>query len=446
MISAPLRPKLNFTKHAITLGKYKSLRYIYSLMSRLIISHEEHRLMVSPFKKNILILAVIATCLFMLARQGIAAEDFSSWLEGLRREARTQGVSETTLHEALDGLQPIPRVLELDRRQPEFTQTFWGYLDARVTEDRIERGRMLLELHAELLNRIEKRYGVQPRFLVAFWGLETNFGDYLGSFPVIGSLATLAHDPRRSDFFRSELLAALSIIDGGHISVGEMIGSWAGAMGQPQFMPSTFVRFAVDADDDGKQDIWHSLPDVFASAANFLSGSGWQGDKTWGREVRLPAGFDLDLTGLEVEKTLAAWQILGVRKINGDDLPRVNMKGSLILPAGHTGPAFLVYDNYRTILRWNRSDLYAIAVGHLADRIAGKGPLATVRPVSEQRLSRNQVEKIQELLSSRGFDPGPIDGVIGSQTRQAIKEFQRTAKMPADGHPTPELLEILGKE
>jgi membrane-bound lytic murein transglycosylase B len=401
--------------------------------------------MVWTRKKNIFILAVMMTCLVVLARQGACAEAFSSWLDGVRQEARAKGISESTLHEALDDLQPIPRVIELDRRQPEFTQTFWRYLDARVTEGRIERGRMLLELHAELLDSIEKQYGVQPRFLVAFWGLETNFGDYLGSFPVVGSLATLAHDPRRSEFFRSELLAALSIIDDGNISAAEMIGSWAGAMGQPQFMPSTFVRFAVDADADGRRDIWHSLPDVFASAANFLAKSGWRGDETWGREVRLPAGFDLELTGLEVEKTLAAWQILGVRKANGDDLPRVDMKGSLILPAGHAGPAFLVYNNYRTILQWNRSDLYAIAVGHLADRIAGKGPLVATRPDSEQRLSRNQVEKMQELLSARGFDPGSIDGVIGSQTRQAIKEFQRTAKLPADGHPTPELLELLQK-
>jgi len=401
--------------------------------------------MVQTFKKIILFCTVTITVLFTLARPGTCSEDFSSWLEGVRQEARAKGISEVTLHEAFDGLQPIPRVIELDRRQPEFTQTFWRYLDARVTEGRVERGRMLLELHAELLAGIEKQYGVQPRFLVAFWGLETNFGDYLGSFSVIGSLATLAHDPRRSEFFRSELLAALSIIDGRHISASEMFGSWAGAMGQPQFMPSTFVRFAVDADGDRKRDIWHSLPDVFASAANFLAESGWQGDKTWGREVRLPPGFNLELIGLEVKKTLVAWQILGVRKGNGDNLPRVHMKGSLILPAGHTGPAFLVYNNYRTTLQWNRSDLYAIAVGHLADRIAGKGPLVATRPASEQRLSRTQVEKIQELLRAQDFDPGPVDGVIGSQTRQAIKEFQRTAKLPADGHPTPELLEILEK-
>ncbi|MDH3866310.1 MAG: lytic murein transglycosylase, partial [Desulfobulbaceae bacterium] len=205
-------------------------------------------------KKYILIFAIIATSLAALAQPGQCSEEFSRWLEDLRQEARTKGISEATLHATLDNLQPIPRIIELDRRQPEFTQTFWGYLDARVTESRIERGRMLLELHAELLESIEKLYDVQPRFLVAFWGLETNFGDYLGSFPVIGSLATLAHDPRRSDFFRTELLAALSIIDAGHISASDMTGSWAGAMGQPQFMPSTFVRFAVDADGDGRRD------------------------------------------------------------------------------------------------------------------------------------------------------------------------------------------------
>ena len=401
--------------------------------------------MAHTLRKNILILTVILTTFFISDGQSAYAEDFSSWLEDFRQEARTKGISEATLHAALDDLQPIPRVIELDRKQPEFTQTFWRYLDARVTEDRVERGRMLRELHTELLDSIAREYGVQPRFLVAFWGLETNFGDYLGSFPVIGSLATLAHDPRRSDFFRTELLAALSIIDAGHIPVSEMVGSWAGAMGQPQFMPSTFVRFAVDGDGDGRRDIWHSLPDVFASAANFLSKSGWQGERNWGREVKLPPDFALELAGLEVEKSLVAWQVLGVRKINGDDLPRVNIKASVVLPAGHAGPAFLVYNNYRTTLQWNRSDLYAIAVGHLADRIAGKEALATARPVSEQRLSRNQVERIQELLTAQGFAPGPIDGVVGSQTRQAIKEFQRMAKLPADGHPTPELLEELGK-
>ena len=401
--------------------------------------------MIPSFPKFKIIVSTLIVSFFIFIQQGQCAEEFSSWLEELRQEARTAGISESTLHEALDNLTPIPRVIELDRRQPEFTQTFWRYLDSRVTEKRIERGRTLLKKHKELFDTIERRYGVQPRFLVAFWGLETNFGDYLGSFSVIGSLATLAHDPRRSDFFRSELLAALSIIDDGHISAANMLGSWAGAMGQPQFMPSTFVRYAVDGDSDGRQDIWHTLPDVFASAANFLSESGWQGDKTWGREVKIPSDFNLELAGKKVKKTLAAWQNIGVRKITGQDLPKVDIEASLILPAGHAGPAFLVYNNFHTILRWNRSDFYAIAVGYLADRIVGKSPLLSFRPASEQPLSRNQVEKIQELLIARGYDTGGIDGVIGSQTRLAIKEFQRTAKLPADGHPSAELLEILGK-
>jgi membrane-bound lytic murein transglycosylase B len=392
-----------------------------------------------------IIISIVMLSLFVLIQQGLCAEDFSSWLEELRLEARTKGISEPTLHTALDNLEPIPRVIELDKKQPEFTQTFWRYLDARVSEKRIERGRILLETHKELFDSIEMKYGVQPRFLVAFWGLETNFGDYMGSFSVIGSLATLAYDPRRSDFFRSELLAALSIIDDGHISAANMLGSWAGAMGQPQFMPSTFVNYAVDGNGDGRKDIWYTLPDVFASAANFLSESGWQGDKTWGREVKIPSDFDLELTGRKVKKSLAAWQILGVRRITGQDLPEVNVEGSIILPAGHAGPAFLVYNNFHTILRWNRSDFYAIAVGHLADRIIGRRALLSSRPASEQPLSRNQVEKIQELLIAQGYDPGPADGVIGSQTRLAIKEFQRGAKLPADGYPTPELLEILGK-
>jgi membrane-bound lytic murein transglycosylase B len=401
--------------------------------------------MIPNFPKFKIIVSILIVSFFVLIQQGLCAEEFSSWLEELRQEARTEGISESTLHEALDNIEPIPRVIELDRRQPEFTQTFWRYLDSRVTEKRIERGRTLLKKHKGLFDTIERRYGVQPRFLVAFWGLETNFGDYLGSFSVIGSLATLAHDPRRSDFFRSELLAALSIIDGGHISAANMLGSWAGAMGQPQFMPSTFVRYAVDGNSDGRRDIWYTLPDVFASAANFLSESGWQGDKTWGREVKIPSTFNLELTGKKVKKTLAAWQNLGVKRITGQELPKVDIEASIILPAGHAGPAFLVYNNFHTILRWNRSDFYAIAVGHLADRIIGRRPLLSVRPTSEQPLSRTQVEKIQELLIARGYDPGGIDGVIGSQTRLAIKEFQRTAKLPADGHPSAELLEILGK-
>lgn len=370
-------------------------------------------------------------------------ENFADWLTSLRNEALAGGVSSQTLDKALAGVKPITRVIELDRRQPEFTQTFWRYLDIRVSRERIERGRMLLEKHHDLLNEIYDRYGVQPRFLVAFWGLETNFGDYLGSFPVIGSLVTLAYDQRRSSFFRSQLLAALTILEDGHITPEAMKGSWAGAMGQPQFMPSTFVRFAVDHDGDGRRDIWHSLPDVFASAANFLASSGWQGNRTWGREIKLPKDFDLDLAGLSTRKLLAEWQEIGVRRMDGRDLPNVAIKASLLLPSGHQGPAFLVYQNFRTILNWNRSNLYAAAVGHLADRIARQGPFLTKRPESEEPLSRAQVIEIQQLLYDRGYYLGTADGIPGSQTRMAIKKFQRSFDLPADGHPSPTLLNKL---
>lgn len=373
----------------------------------------------------------------------IARENFTDWLTALRIEALAKGISTQTFDHAMAGVKPIDRVIELDRRQPEFTQTFWRYLDIRVSRERIDRGRLLLEKHHALLNEIYARYGVQPRFLVAFWGLETNFGDYLGSFSVIGSLATLAYDERRSSFFRSELLAALTILEDGHTTPEAMKGSWAGAMGQPQFMPSTFVRFAVDHDGDGRRDIWHSLPDVFASAANFLASSGWQADKTWGREVQLPKGFDLDLAGLSSQRLLAEWQETGVRRMDGRDLPDVAIKASLVLPSGHDGPAFLVYQNFRTILNWNRSNLYAVAVGHLADRLAGQGPLLTKRPESDEPLSRDQVIEIQQLLSDRGYYLGTADGIAGSQTRTAIKKFQRQFDLPADGHPSPVLLKKL---
>lgn len=387
------------------------------------------------------VLTVLFCCLLVPAVT--AAADFPDWLAALRTEALEQGITAGTLNAALTGLEPIPRVLELDRRQPEFTQTFWDYLDKRVSPARIAAGRKLLAEHAELLKTIEQRYGVQPRFLVAFWGLETNFGTYVGDFSTIGALVTLAYDPRRSDFFRRELLAALRIIDQGHITAEAMKGSWAGAMGQLQFMPTTFVNFAVDQDGNGYRDIWHNLPDIFGSAANFLSQSGWDGDRTWGREVQRPDHFDLEKTGLDIQKPLAAWQAEGIRRMNGDDLPAVDIKASVILPAGYNGPSFLVYQNYRTILNWNRSHLYALAVGHLADRLTGKGPLVSRRPANEIPLKRAQVIDMQQLLVSQGYDPGPADGIIGAQSRTAIKQYQRANKLPADGYPTMQLLEKL---
>ena len=390
-------------------------------------------------------IALAPASAFAAAPAGSRA-DFATWLADLRIEAQDRGISEATLEAAFAGLEPIARVIELDRRQPEFTRTFWSYLERRVTPQRIERGAELLARHGALLARVQARYGVPPRFLVAFWALESNFGDHTGNYPVIGSLATLAYDERRAAFFRAELLNALAILDTGHTTAQAMQGSWAGAMGQPQFMPSTFARFAVDFDGDGRRDIWQSLPDVFASSANFLKNIGWDGERTWGREVRLPAGFDWDLAGLDRPKPLSVWQGLGVRRADGRNLPGVDISGSIILPAGHKGPAFLVYRNFHAILGWNRSLLYAISVGHLADRIAGMGPLRAARPAEERALSRDEVEEMQARLLALGFDPGTPDGVVGTRTRAALRAFQHAAELPADGYPDIELLETLRRD
>ena len=306
----------------------------------------------------------------MAQEEGV--ENFAEWREGVRSEALSQGISAATFDAAFEGIEPIPRVIELDRSQPEVTITFAEYLERVVPESRVAQGRELLAKHRDLLEPIGREFGVPPRFIVALWGIETSFGRFLGGFPVIGALATLAHDGRRSAYFRGELLHALRILEDGHITPDAMVGSWAGAMGQSQFMPSSFVRYAVDHDGDGKRDIWGTQEDVFASAANYLVQAGWRNGETWGRQVQLPAGFDQELADLKVKKTLAEWQALGLRRADGSDLPQAAMSGSVVQPGGEGGPAYLVYDNYRTIMRWNRSLYFATSVGLLADRIGGR--------------------------------------------------------------------------
>lgn len=299
-------------------------------------------------------------------------QDFDAFLADLRKDALQRGISESTLDAAFQGVEPIPRVIELDRRQPEFTLTYQQYLDRTVSAVRIEKGRRLLAEHKPLLDRIAKQYGVQPRFMLALWGMETDYGRVTGGFHIVGALATLAWDGRRSAFFRKELMDALQVMQGERIPPAKMTGSWAGAMGQCQFMPSSFVRFAKDGDGDGRRDIWGSLPDVFASTANYLSGSGWKDDQTWGREVTVPADVDAKLIGPDVVKPLSEWARLGVRRADGRPLPQVAISASLVRPEAGKDPTFLVYDNWRVIMKWNRSTFYALAVGHLADRIGSR--------------------------------------------------------------------------
>lgn len=297
-------------------------------------------------------------------------ETWETWLQEARAEARDRGLKPETIESSLGGLRPLPRVIELDRRQPEFTMTFDRYLARVASEKRVRKGRRLLRENAALLAEVTARYPVQPRFIVALWGVETDFGRLTGGFSVIAALATLAHDGRRSAYFRKELFNALHIVDEGHIAAAAMKGSWAGAMGQSQFMPSSFRSYAVDFDGDGRRDIWTSRADVFASAANYLVRVGWKDDRTWGRAVRLLGSVDEKLIGRKVRKPLSEWQALGVRRSDGSDLPGRDLSASLIRPG--KGAHFLVYGNFRSLLRWNRSDFFATAVGILSDRIAGR--------------------------------------------------------------------------
>ncbi|MBF0305027.1 MAG: lytic murein transglycosylase [Alphaproteobacteria bacterium] len=306
------------------------------------------------------------------ARTAAASKDFADWLTTLRGEARAEGVSARTVEAALTGITPIPKVLELDRKQPESTLSFQQYMERVVNPGRIDKGRHELARHRAVLEAVATRYGVQPRFVVALWAVETDFGRITGGFPVVQALATLAYDGRRSAFFRGELMHALKIIDEGHITAEKMIGSWAGAMGQCQFMPSSFRRHAQDWNGDGRRDIWGTVDDVFASAANYLGTSGWKGDEGWGRAVRLPDDLDPGLIGLETRKPVAVWAALGVTGADGKKLPDTGLSGSVIRAEGGKGPAFLVFENYRTILKWNRSTYFALAVGHLADALVSR--------------------------------------------------------------------------
>ena len=297
---------------------------------------------------------------------------FADWLTDLRAEAVLEGISSETLDASLAGVEPIPRIIELDRRQPESTLTFEQYVDRIVSNARVDRGRARLAENSPLLQEVAAKFGVQPRFVVALWGIETNFGQNTGGFSVIAALATLAYDGRRSKYFRGELLDALRIVDQGHIRPEVMKGSWAGAMGQSQFMPSSFMNFAYDYDGDGAKDIWNTSADVFASAANYLSGVGWKSDITWGREIRVPEGFDPALANIKVVKKMSEWRALGVRRADGSALPTREIDASVVYPGKVGGSAYLVYDNYRALLRWNRSLYFATAVGLLSDKIAGR--------------------------------------------------------------------------
>lgn len=316
---------------------------------------------------------VVAACMGLLPSIVVAAEtDFNTWVSGFKQEAEAKGISRQLLDRAFVDVSPNPRIIELDRKQPEGTMTLEQYLTRVVTEQRVAEGRRLMAQHKVLLERVSRTYGVQPRFIVALWGIETNFGKNTGGFSIVEALSTLAYDGRRSAFFRQELLDALSIIDAGHISLAEMKGSWAGALGQCQFMPSSFLKFAEDFDKDGRKDIWNDLEDTFASIANYLARSGWDNERTWGREVHYPQDFARDSAGLSNIKSLQEWQRLGIRTVWDASLPDVPLNAALVFPGDSSSRAFLVYNNYKTVLKWNRSLYFATAVGIFSDKLAGR--------------------------------------------------------------------------
>lgn len=370
------------------------------------------------------------------------AQAFSSWVTQFRAEARAAGIQEATLQRAFDGVQLLPQVIERDRSQAEFTRAVWDYLDTAASDARVVRGQQRLQELRTELDAAAARYGVPAEIVVAIWGMESNYGANYGDIPTIDALATLGFDGRRGSWARGQLMAALRILQSGDIARERMIGSWAGAMGQTQFLPSVFLAHAVDGDGDGRRDIWGSMPDVIASTANFLRHEGWQSGQPWGVEVQLPQGFDVGRADGETRQSSAQWSAEGVRSIDGAPLPAL-ADAALLLPAGARGPAFLVGANFRTILRYNNATSYALGVGLLAQRLAGGPGVRAAWPRDLTPLRRDETRALQEALNARGFNSGPPDGVMGRATRSALRAWQRSAGLPADGYPTAQLLQQL---
>jgi len=362
-------------------------------------------------------------------------ESFDAWLADFRRDAASQGISPRALS-ALDNVRYIERVIELDRHQPEFVRPIWEYLDGAVSRTRISNGQNRLDEHRQTAMQMQQRYGVPAEIIVSIWGIESDYGRNFGSFSALSSFATLAYDGRRSEFARTELLAALRIIDSGEIAADEMIGSWAGAMGHTQFIPSSFESFAKDGDGDGRRDIWGSIPDVMASTANYLAQAGWQANQPWGVEVTLPTNFDFTQTE---RRSSAEWSAQGIRAINGN-LPSF-ASAAIIVPAGAQGPAFMVGPNFNAILRYNNATSYALAVATLADAIMGRQGIQQSWPRDQVPLTRAQVRELQEALNARGYSVGVADGIMGPNTRNGLRAFQRDQGLVPDGFATQSLLQ-----
>jgi len=362
-------------------------------------------------------------------------QGFARWVANFEDSARAAGIDDATLHLAFDDAHFVPRAISSDRAQPEFTRTVWDYLDLIVSPDRIRRGQQKLAETQAALDAAQARYGVPQATVVAIWGMESDYGVNFGDIPTIDALATLGFEGRREAWAKQQLMAALKILQSGDIDRAHMIGSWAGAMGQTQFIPSAFLQYAVDADGDGKRDIWGSMADVAASTANFLARSGWQSGQAWGAEVKLPDGFDSGRADDSLRQPSAQWAGEGVQTLDGAPLPELP-DGAIFLPAGVRGPAFLVGANFRTLLRYNNSTSYALAVSLLAQRIGGGPGVQGAWPRDLLPLTRDQLKALQQALNDRGLNAGDVDGQMGPATRQALRAWQRSRNLPADGFPT----------
>ncbi|GLX79826.1 lytic transglycosylase [Thalassotalea insulae] len=371
------------------------------------------------------------------------SQDFQQCQHRIKEQAVTQGFSDNIVA-LTEQLTPIKRVLTLDKKQPEFAESFAQYVNKRVSHYHVNKGRELLKSHKKLFSQLQEKYGIPPQYLVSFWGLETVFGRHKGKMSVLNALATLACDQRRSEYFTDELFDLFHLIDQGVVSTAQLKGSWAGAMGHMQFMPSALRKYALDGDQDGKVDVWQSEQDALTSAANYLNQIGWHSNERWGREVLLPEDFDFSAIEFDQRYPLATFAKMGVTKLNGQALPQYDTQAELVLPNGHQGHAFLVYQNFDVIMNWNLSKNYALSVGILADKlVGGQGvrKLASAKPLA---YSRVQLERLQAKLNALGFDSGEPDGIWGPNSRKAIRAFQIEQQLIADGFPNKEVFERLG--
>ena len=386
---------------------------------------------------------LIILCAFfpIIANATIADEDFLQCKVNLVKRAEIAGFSPYITETVIDSISPIQRVIALDKKQPEFTQTFEQYIKARVTDYHVRVGKEKLKQNKKLFDTLEQKYGVPRQYLVSFWGLETVFGKHKGKMSVLNSLATLACDERRSEFFTLELLNLFTLIETKQVSVQQLQGSWAGAMGHMQFMPTAFLKYAVDGDKDGKVDIWESEVDALTTAANYLNQIGWQTKERWGREVKLPDNFAFDKVAFDQYYPLNDFKQLGVKKANNQSLSTYDIQAELYLPSGHKGPAFLIYPNFNVIMTWNLSKSYALSVGILANKLVGAKGIAfsNKEQTKVKPYSVAQMKNLQSQLNSLGFKTGEPDGIWGPKSRQAIRSFQLQHQLIADGYPNKEV-------